>query len=160
MLQFQIMVERNVTQASIEARKTLGKESKPVLTEEFASRVNALIGKMPDETHMATLFAPWSPYIMYLYKEEKDSAAAPDQEWVDFMSSLSLHEEIQFRRLTNTAYSRFNIRTLGQMRNFTTQHVKYPWKIGARGRAFAALAFQKIPDVKDTQEAENLILGL
>jgi hypothetical protein len=148
------MVEQHSPNISSISREDLAKKSDTVLSEEFALRVNAKAGSMSDGMELATLFARWDGYIDYLAKKEGRHFSPPSNEWVEFVEeSISQQESVQLRKLMRTAYSTFHLRTVRDFRNFTSIRVKYPWRIGQRGRAFGYLAFKK-------KEAENLTLGL
>lgn len=147
------MIEEQRPDISFIARAELSKTSKIVLSEEFAKRVNALAGAMPDSEELATLFAPWDSMVSHIANKEKRQYQLPTSEWVDLMENIEHQEYVQLKRLVRHAYTSHDLRTVGDFRDFTSGGTRYSWRIGPRGRAFGFLAFKK-------SEAETLPLGL
>jgi hypothetical protein len=147
------MIEQYRPGLTFPAREVLARKTKVVLTEEFASRVNDQVGPLTDQYELATLFAPWDGYISFLATEEKRNYQPPPKSWVEFMKSISHQERGQLKRLIRSAYGFKECRTVGDIRDLTKRHHGGYYRIGERGIAFAALAFQK-------QEPAELTLGL
>lgn len=126
--------------ALAEAREQLNKGSKPVLTEEFAERVHALAGKMPDSTPVAPLGAAWN--VMLNYRARKNSDPPPAAEWTEFMESLQPLEQIHLCYLLDRAIFRVDARIVGDLRAFVQLEGRY-FGIGLRGKSFLAVGFQK-----------------
>lgn len=145
------MVEKRRPDISFLAKEALSKKSEIVLSEEFAQRVNSLAGVLPNSTELATLFAPWDGQVASKAVREGRKYSAPSLEWTNFMETLvdkeGKKEFIHLKKLVRTAYSFFNIRTLGQFRDFTSDTDRITQRIGERGRAFGYLAFRKINQI-------------
>lgn len=128
---------------SFKAKETLSRRSEIVLSEDFAQRVNAVIGCLPDEVKLATLFANWDKRIAWSAERNGEEYLSPNLEWKDFMENITIKESTYLRKLARTAYQSFDLRTLGDIRDFTSFGPVHTYRIGPRGRAFTYLAFRK-----------------
>jgi hypothetical protein len=150
------MKDRDLTEINreVRAKEKLAKNPTPVLTEEFAGRVNVVVGEMPDSMQLATLFAPWDKKISDLANNENIQYEEPPLVWEDFMESIGSQEYIQLKKLARAVYGRYlKCRTLGDIRNLSLDEQWRYYRIGERGLSFTTLAFKK-------QENQELTLGL
>ena len=124
------------------ALEHLGRQSRVILSGEFAERVNILVGSLPDDYRIISLAGNWAPR----YPDEfQKGPINPPEGYESFLGSLDPQEYMQLCRLWYRAIYVAGS-TLGDVREWAGKTI-LPHMIGPRGKNFLFIASRKDPEL-------------
>lgn len=135
------MIESPATYSGV-VRESFFRRPNVILTPELALRAHRVLSKLPDEFEIATLLASYDSVVNSIAKREGRNFEKPPEEWVEFIDSLNHQEDVQLRRVIRNEYRFHDVRTMGDMREFSNKPHPHH-RVGPRGNAFLFLASQK-----------------